>query len=64
MPSDTWAFLAIAHNEGLGAAEKTIMAHGLNWSAWKKRNPRLAAMAAYGDDCITGGDRWAEANSP
>lgn len=63
-PPDVWAYLAIAHNEGLGAAEKTILAHGLDWAAWKSRNPHLAAMAAYGDDVISGGERWSDVPTP
>jgi hypothetical protein len=54
-PPDVWAYLALAHNQGLGACLKTIAAHGMNWSAYCARNPQLADMAAYGNDCITGG---------
>lgn len=60
MNGDLWAYLALAHNQGLGAALKTIGMHGLDWRAYKDRNPHLADMAAYGDDCISGGARWGE----
>jgi hypothetical protein len=52
---DVWAYLALAHNQGLGACLKTIAAHGLDWAAYKARNPQLEDMAAYGDDCVSGG---------
>lgn len=61
---DTWAYLALAHNQGLGACLKTIREHGLDWSGYKARNPQLAAMAAYGDDCVSGGARWSEVARP
>lgn len=35
---DLLAYLALAHNEGLGAALKTVALHGLNWDAWCERN--------------------------
>lgn len=55
---DMPAYLALAHNQGLAAALKTIRLHGLDWTAYKARNPQLASMAAYGDDCISGGEKW------
>lgn len=56
---DVWAYLAIAHNQGLGAALKTIEAHGLDWAAYKKRNPKVRIVSSgYGDNVITGGPRW------
>ena len=61
LPADVWAYLALAHNQGLAAAHKTIRAHGLDWAAYKRRNPQLAGMGRYGDDVISGGARWAEA---
>ncbi len=59
---DVWAFLAVAHNLGLGAAIKSVNSHGMNWQAFVDRNPGLAALGRYGDDCISGGEHWAEAN--
>lgn len=69
IPRDAFAYLSIAHNQGLGACLKTIAAHGLDWSAYKDRNLKEAQQAgdpeklkwwmdvfAYGDDCITGGE--------
>jgi hypothetical protein len=58
LPSDTWAYLAIAHNQGLHAAIKTVRLHGLDWKAYKARNPSLQALACYGDDVISGGEKW------
>jgi hypothetical protein len=57
---DLWFFLALAHNEGLGACLKTLAAHGMNAAAWIDRNPSLRHMAQYGMDCITGGKHWSE----
>lgn len=61
-PPDIWAYLAIAHNQGLSAACKSIRRFGLNWSRYKQRNsPQgayFARMAAYGDDVISGGLHW------
>lgn len=51
LPADVWAYLALAHNQGLGAALKTVKAYGLDWSAYKQRNPDLvASIGRYGDD--------------
>ncbi len=58
LPVDVWAYLALAHNQGLSAALKTIELHGLNWAAYKQRNPQLAGMGRYGDDVISGGSHW------
>ena len=56
---DVWAYLGMAHNMGPGATKKTIEQYGLNWAAYKARNPALAFVAkAYGDDVITGGRLW------
>lgn len=60
LPADVWAYLALAHNQGLGACERTLNTHRLAWSAYKLRNPQLANLGAYGDDCISGGERWPE----
>jgi hypothetical protein len=57
---DCWFYLALAHNEGLGACLKTLAAHGMNAAAWTARNPQLAQAAAYFNDCVTGGARWGE----
>ena len=51
------------------AAVKTIKAHGLDWTAYKARNlaetqndkaknAYIQRLAAYGDDCISGGAGW------
>jgi hypothetical protein len=61
LPSDIWAYLAIAHNQGLQAALKTLRLHGLDWAAYKQRNPTLTGIAAYGDDVISGGEKWTHA---
>lgn len=50
------AYLAIAHNHGLGYAKATIAAHGMDWAAYKVRNPKdLIVAHGYGEDCVTGG---------
>jgi hypothetical protein len=55
---DVWAYLALAHNQGLGACIKTIKLHDLDWSGYIQRNPTLTGIAAYGNDCITGGWKY------
>lgn len=50
-PPDLCAYLAIAHNQGLGAAIKSIQNHGLDWAAYRHRNPN-ARIIPYGDDCL------------
>jgi hypothetical protein len=57
---DWYAYLALAHNEGLNAAKKTIGIHGADWPAYKARNGACSAHAAplamsYGKgfDCLT-----------
>lgn len=64
-----YGFLAIAHNQGLAAALKSIRAHGMDWTAYKKRNTSdqsvanhayMVKMAAYGDDVISGGRLWSD----
>jgi hypothetical protein len=51
---DLPAYLVIAHNQGEGAAEKTIAAYGVDWKAYKKRNKGgyFDKLASYGDDAI------------
>jgi hypothetical protein len=62
-----WAYLAVAHNQGLAAAVKSIAKYGMDWNKYRMRNladpnaPTYAymkKMVAYGDDCISGGDKW------
>lgn len=66
---DVWGYMAVAHNEGLKAALKTIELHGMKWGnpgvraeldaqdTYRFRN-RSRKIVAYGDDCITGGRSW------
>ncbi len=50
------AYLSIAHNHGNGYAAKTIARYGMNWAAYKSRNPTDNIVAhGYGEDCVTGG---------
>lgn len=50
------AYLAIAHNHGLGYSKATITSYGMDWDAYRKRNPKDNIVAhGYGADCITGG---------
>lgn len=44
-PVDLWSYLFLAHNQGLGAAIKSIQLHGLNWSDYKIRNTHAAWIA-------------------
>lgn len=51
---DLWAYLAVAHNQGLGACLKTINLHGIDWTKYKQRNlddanKALAAAQELGD---------------
>lgn len=58
-PQDIWPYLAISHNQGLQAALQTIAIHGLDWTAYKARNPTLGIVSSgYGDDCVSGGPNW------
>jgi hypothetical protein len=62
-PPDVWAYLALAHNQGLGACLKTIAAYGLDWADYKRRNPTVNISMVrngriYGDDAIGGGPDW------
>ncbi len=53
------AYLAIAHNQGVGAVRQTIKTYGLDWPAYKKRNPTSNIVTHnYGEDCVTGGPFW------
>lgn len=56
------AYLAIAHNHGIGYSRATIAKYGMDWSAYKKRNPTDNIVSHhYGEDCITGGPHWPKA---
>jgi hypothetical protein len=62
-PPDVWAYLALAHNQGLGACLKTIATYGMNWEDYKRRNPSVNISMVrngriYGDDAISGGPDW------
>lgn len=53
------AYLAIAHNHGLGYARATISRYGMNWASYKARNPTDRIVSnTYGEDCVTGGPRY------
>ncbi len=41
---DIWAYLGLAHNEGLGAAQKTLRRYGMDWTEYKRRNLIHALM--------------------
>lgn len=59
------AYLAIAHNHGNGYAQKTIVTYGLDWPAFKQRNPTDNIVAhGYGEDCVTGGSYWPSETPP
>jgi hypothetical protein len=57
---DCWFYLALSHNQGPGAVQRTIARYGLDAAAWTSRNPQLANAATYFADCVTGGSRWGE----
>lgn len=42
---DAYAYLGIAHNEGLAAAIKTIKNYGMDWAEYKRRNLQAALKA-------------------
>lgn len=53
------AYMAIAHNHGLGYAQTTINRYGMNWQAYKERNPTDNIVChGYGEDCVTGGSNY------
>lgn len=69
--SQIWAYVAIAHNQGLGSASSgkgalgTIARYGVDWAGYKSRNPTVniavdRGSGIYGDDVITGGPDWSE----
>lgn len=58
-PRDMGAYLSIAHNQGLGAARKTVSEYGMDWEAYKARNGSTVkpgfngpAIVRYGEDCL------------
>ncbi len=58
------AYLAIAHNHGLGFARMTIANHGMDWARYKQRNPTDNIVAhRYGEDCVTGGSYYPAATT-
>ncbi len=58
------AYLAIAHNKGLGFVRLTVQRNQINWLAYKERNPYDNLVDhGYGDDCVTGGPTWPSAPS-
>jgi hypothetical protein len=72
---DVWAYLGIWHNEGGGTYSRdgkgalgTICRFGVDWEDYKTRERRAAArlgrpvrgIVKYGDDVISGGERWHE----
>lgn len=63
-PEDLRAYLFLSHNQGLGAAIKSIQMYGLNWgngdSSYKARNVQHRSWLAYGDDVISGGRYYPE----
>jgi hypothetical protein len=67
LPPDIWAYLGLAHNEGMGRAETgkgalgTIARYGMDWAAYKRRNPAARIVSGgYGDTMITGGRAFTE----
>lgn len=61
---DLRAYLAIAHNKGMGFARLTIQRYRMDWMLYKKRNPTDNIVDhGYGEDCITGGSNWPGSDS-
>lgn len=59
------AYLAICHNKGIGFTRTTIKTYGLDWPAYKKRNPTDRIVSNnYGEDCVTGGPYWPSSTTP
>lgn len=57
---DIWCYLALAHNEGPGAAAKTINLYKLDWfgkGGYAERNAK-SKILAYAKDCVSGGLAW------
>jgi hypothetical protein len=53
------AYLAIAHNHGMGYVKLTISRYKLDWPGFKQRNPTDNIVDhGYGEDCVTGGPQW------
>lgn len=53
------AYLAIAHNHGMGYARQTIATYGMDWAKYKTRNPTDNIVGhGYGKDCVTGGTHY------
>lgn len=53
------AYLALAHNKGVGFVRQTIKTYGMDWKSYKLRNPMDNIVAhKYAEDCITGGPYW------
>lgn len=53
------AYLAIAHNHGMGFARLSITRNKLDWPRYKASNPRDNIVDhGYGEDCVTGGPKW------
>lgn len=67
-PSDVYSYMAIGHNQGIGAALKSINTYGMNWAAYKARPENAGVNVAidrgsgiYGDDVVSGGVDFSEA---
>lgn len=59
------AYLAIAHNKGMGFARLTIQRYRMDWISYKERNPTDNIVDhGYGDDCVTGGSHWPGSDRP
>lgn len=59
------AYLAIAHNHGLGYAAATIKNYGMDWGGYIKRNPLDNIVShGYGQDCVTGGPYYPTQPAP
>jgi hypothetical protein len=55
-PGEFYAYLALAHNQGLKAAHKTIVTYGFDWARYVERNQGAhPEWISYYGDCIPSG---------
>ena len=53
------AYLAAAHNHGVGFIRQAIAYWGIDWAKYKAARPNDNIVShGYGEDCITGGANW------
>lgn len=59
------AYLAAAHNHGVGFIRQAIANWGIDWDKYRAARPTdLIVAHGYGQDCITGGPYWPGISAP